>query len=50
MTARVQGNKTKQNTQEVKHERLIIWTRQNNVHIFGKFCLGQRDERTNIHG
>ena len=25
---------------------VLIWTRQNNVHIFGKFCLRQSDERT----
>ena len=26
---------TNQNTQEVKYERLLLWTRQTNVHIFG---------------
>ena len=36
-----------QNTQEVKRERFLTSTRQNNVHIFGKFCLRQSDERTN---
>ena len=25
-------------TQEFKFERFLIWTRQNNVHIFGIFC------------
>ena len=33
-------------THEAKNERFIIWTRQNNVHIFGKICLRQSDERT----
>ena len=36
-----------QNTQEVKNERFLIWTRQNKTRIFGKFCLRQSDERTN---
>ena len=37
-----------QNSQVVqKKERFLIWTRQNNVRIFGKCCLRQRDERTN---
>ena len=31
--------KTNQNTQEVKHERFLISTRQNNVPIFGIRCL-----------
>ena len=38
---------TNPNTQEVKHERFLMWTRQNNVQIFGKFCLRQSDKRTN---
>ena len=29
------------------NERFLIWTRQNKVRIFGKFCLRQSDERTN---
>ena len=36
-SASVQGNN--QNTQEVKKRSFLIWTRQNNVHIFGKCCL-----------
>ena len=28
---------TNPNTQEVKKERFLIWTRQNSVDIFGKF-------------
>ena len=45
MTASVQGTKSKHT--KGSNERYLIWTRQNNVHIFGNFCLRQRDERTN---
>ena len=38
MTASVL-KKTNQNTQEVKNERLLISTRQNNVRVFGILCL-----------
>ena len=37
---------TDQNTQEVKNERFLISTRQNNVRIFGIRCLRQSDKRT----
>ena len=42
---------TNQNTKEVKKERFLkkVKTRHNNVHIFGRFCLRQSDERTNIY-
>ena len=46
MTANVQLKETNQNTQEFKNERYLIRTRQNNVHIFGKFCLRHSDIRT----
>ena len=36
------------NTQEVKNERFLIWTRQNNVRIFGKCCLRQSDAREKL--
>ena len=39
---------TNQNSQEVKNERFLIWTRQDNARIFGKCCLRQSNERTNI--
>ena len=42
MTASVQGNKSKHT--KGKNECCLIWTKQNNVHILGKFCLGQSDE------
>ena len=31
--------KSNKNTQEVKNECFLIWTRQNKVRIFGKFWL-----------
>ena len=34
-------------TQEVKNERFLISTRQNNVRIFGIHCLRQSDKRKN---
>ena len=33
------------NTQEVKYEHFLIWTRQNNDQIFGVCCLLQSDKR-----
>ena len=39
-SASVQGNKSK-HTRGFKNENFLIWTRQNKVHIFGKFCLQQ---------
>ena len=36
-----------QNTQEVKNERFLIWTKQKKMRILGNFCLQQSDERTN---
>ena len=33
-------------TQEVKQERFLIWSRQNNVQTFGKCCLRESDERS----
>ena len=35
------------NTQEVKNECFLIWTRQNNVAILSRCFLRQSDERTN---
>ena len=31
--------KTNQNTQEAKNERFLILTKQNNLQIFGIYCL-----------
>ena len=42
----VNGNKSKHTRGQ--NERYLIRTRpKTNVHIFGKFCLRQSDERTN---
>ena len=42
MTA--EGNKSKHTRGQ--HERYLVWTRQNNVQIYGKFGLRHSDERT----
>ena len=48
MTASVQEKN--QNTQEIKNERFLIWTRQINVHIFGiVIMLPLAKRQTTIH-
>ena len=42
-----QQENVNQNTQEVKNDCFLKWTRQNKVQIFSKFCLRPSDERTN---